>query len=348
MNPFKKSDGIKKQVNLDNYSLNIITALIAAIIALLLITGIYFIAVGVTSAGNDKGDGNKDIQASGDATYPFKQEISIPLPDYAEDSDVISGINSPFAVLLDVTDNKIIASKASTAEIYPASMTKVMTLIVIYENLKNEASLNDMLTITQEYHDRKVAEQHSGDLYIVGQQLTVEDMIYNLILKSDGIAAMALADYIAGSESAFVELMNAKATEMGLEKTQFKNCTGMHETYHLTTPRDMATIMAYAMKNTFCANVLSALSHQNIDGTTVYHAILVTKLNNDRPAYKISPNTVKVTAAKSGWTGSDSGHCLVTYAEGNNGHKYVLVTAKADSSALSIEDMLAIYNDYVK
>ena len=96
---------------------------------------------------------------------------------------------------------------------------------------------------------------------------TVKDMIYNLMLKSDGIAAMALADYIAGSERAFVDLMNEKAAELGLEKTQFKNPTGIHEKYHLTTAKDMAIIMMYAMKNPFCADVLSALSYTNSDGT---------------------------------------------------------------------------------
>ena len=347
MNPFQKSNGVKKQVALDNFTLNIVISLLAAIVALLLITGIYFIVVGVASSDSGNTDKN-DVQASADATYPFRQEINFSAPDYADDSEIISGINSPYAVLIDVTDNRIIASKASTAEIYPASMTKVMSLIVIYENLKNEDSLDDKLTVTQEYYDRKVSEQHSGDLNTVGQVLTVKDMIYNLILKSDGIAAMALCDYIAGSENAFVELMNEKAAELGLEKTQFKNATGMHEKYHLTTAKDMGIIMMYAMKNTFCAEVLSAMSHINSDGTAVYHATLVTKLNNDRPAYTISPNTVKITAAKSGWTGAESGHCLVTFAQGNNGHKYVLVTAKAETSTLVIEDMLTIYNDYAK
>ena len=352
MNPFNKNNGVKKQVLLDSYSLNMLTMILAAIIALLLITGVYFLVVKLSAGNVIENSGNtatdNETPAGNDVTYPFKQEISFSLPTYADDSAIISGINSPYAILIDVTDNKVVASKASTAEIYPASMTKVMTLIVVYENLKSVDSLNDKLTITQEYYDRKVSEQHSGDLVTVGQQLTVEDMIYNLILKSDGIAAMALADYIAGSESAFVELMNAKAAELGLTKTRFKNATGMHEKYHLTTAYEMATIMTYAMKNTFCANVLSALSHHNCDGTAVYHATLVSKLNNDRPAYKISPNTAKITAAKSGWTGSDSGHCLVSYAVGNNGHNYVLLTAKAETSTLVIDDLLAIYNNYAK
>lgn len=348
MNPFKKSNGIKKQVNLDNFTLNFVIVILAAIIGILVITGIYFIVAGVSSSSNDIANGGNSIQASADADYPFKQDISIPSPDYAEDSAIISGIHSPYAVLVDVTDNKIIASKASTAEIYPASMTKVMSLIVIFENLQSEDSLNDKLTVTQEYYDRKVAEQHSGDIITVGKEYTVKDMIYNLILKSDGIAAMALADYVAGSESAFVDLMNEKAAELGLEKTQFKNPTGMHEKYHLTTAKDMAVIMMYAMKNPFCAEVLSAMSHTNSDGTAVYHATLVSRLNNDRAAYKISPNTVNVTAAKSGWAGDESGHCLVTFAEGKNGHKYILVTAKAETSALVLEDMLSIYNDYAK
>lgn len=356
MTPFRSDNSkIKKQVVIDNNTLNVTLVIIAAIIFLLIATLIYFIVAGVSSTGSDLGSNlpGGDIQASGDGSYPFKQSIEITVPTVDNDTELITTIHSDFAALIDMTDNKIIASKSSSGELYPASMTKVMTLIVVFENLKSEDSLNDTITVTQEYLDKKIADEHSGDLCNVGEVLTVKDMIYNLILKSDGIAALSLADYIAGSEKAFVELMNAKAAEIGLERTQFSNCSGIHEKYHLTTARDMATIMTYAMNNTFCAEVLSALSYRTTtnvypDGITAYHSILVSKLHNDMAAQKISPNTVDVLAAKSGWSGDESGHCLVTYAVGKNGHKYVLVTAKAETSTEAIEDMLEIYNTYVK
>ena len=268
-----------------------------------------------------------------------------------EGSDLIKiEVNSEHAALIDVTDNKVIASAKSSTVIYPASMTKVMSLIVIAENLKSQASLDDKITITQEMYDRKVNEGHSGDLRTVGEVLTVKDLIYAFVLKSDGMAGIALAQYISGSEAAFVEQMNELAAKMGLQNTNFINCTGIYHKYHYTTCQDMAIIMMYAMKNPFCANVLSTVSYRtttNIypDGITFYHGLLVTKMENECP---INTKTVTITAGKTGWIGEESGHCLVSYATGKDGHVYVLVTAKAPQKNQDIGDHQNIYNAYVK
>jgi D-alanyl-D-alanine carboxypeptidase (penicillin-binding protein 5/6) len=320
---------------------------------MLTITAIYLVVFNISSPEiGGEYESNNDAPASAEGDYPFRQDITVSLPAFAENSAAISAdaVSSDFVALVDVTTGEIIASRKATSDIYPASMTKVMSLIVVFENLKNEDSLNDKITVTQEYYDRKVNEKHSGDLNTVGEELTVKDMIYAMILKSDGIAALALADYIAGSETAFVQMMNAKADEMGLESTSFTNCTGIHHKYHITSCQDMATIMMYAMQNTFCAEVLSAKSYRtttNIhsDGLTFYHGVLVTKMENECPI-RLTSSTV--TAGKSGWTGDDSGRCLVSFATGDNGHRYVLVTAKAVAKNDEIVDLGYILNTYVK
>ena len=112
----------------------------------------------------------------------------------------------------------------------------------------------------------------------------------------------------------------------------------------------MAMIMMYAMKNPFCAKVLSSLSYKtttNIypDGITFYHGLLVTKMENDCP---INTKTVTITAGKTGWIGEESGRCLVSYAKGKDGHVYVLVTAKAPQKNQEVLDHQNIYNAYVK
>lgn len=347
---------VKGAADIDNSSLGFLTVLIIAIAVMLVVTAVYLIVFNLASPESEVGpegtENGPDIPASTDSDYPFRQDVTVVLPDYAEDYATISSdsVSSDFVALVDVTTGEIIASRKATRDMYPASMTKVMTLIVVFENLKSEDSLNDKLTVTQEYYDRKVLEKHSGDLNKVGEELTVKDMIYAMILKSDGIAALALADYIAGSESAFVRMMNDKAKEMGLEKTSFQNCTGIHHQHHITSCQDMAAIMMYAMNNTFCAEVLSAKSYRtttnvHADGLTFYHGVLVTKLENEFP---INLTSSTVTAGKTGWTGDDSGRCLVSYAVGNNGHRYVLVTAKAEAKNEEIVDLQNILNTYVK
>lgn len=350
---------------LDNAHVNLWIAVIAAIVVLLIATAVYLIALNVSmpeGGGENEPEGDGDKPAISDGSYPFRQDIDAIIPDFADGSATVpsEGINSLHSVLVDVTSGEIIASRQAKTTIYPASMTKVMTLIVVYENLKEEDCLSDKITITEEYVEKKIADQHSGDIARAGSEYTVEDLIYALMLDSDGVAALALADYIAGSEAEFVKLMNSKAAEMGLldgdpknnPSTNFTNCSGIHENYHYTTCQDMAAIMMYAMENTFCANVLSALSYTGTQ--TSYHDILVTKLHNDMPAQTISPENVDIVAAKSGWAGDESGYCLATFARGDDGHSYVLVTAEApdyygaDGSQFAyVEDMVAIYDAYV-
>jgi D-alanyl-D-alanine carboxypeptidase (penicillin-binding protein 5/6) len=135
-------------------------------------------------------------------------------------------------------------------------MTKVMTLIVIAENLKSAAELDKVLTIE---HERG---SNSGYGFNVGEKLTVKDLIYAAILQSDGVACLTLADYIAGSEANFVKLMNEKAAELGIgDTTLFQNCTGLHHQYHYSTCRDIAIMMAYAMQNPLCTSVLTSLKY---------------------------------------------------------------------------------------
>ena len=277
--------------------------------------------------------------------YPFKQDIELPLPEFKEGNNEISGINSANAVIYDVTDNEIVAYKKSQTIIYPASLTKVMTLIVVYENLPSEESLNDVLTINIP------RGEHSGYGFEMGEKLTVKDLIYAAILQSDGVACITLAEYIAGSEAKFVQMMNAKARELGLSEntTLFQNCSGLHHQYHYSTAYDMAVITAYAMKNTFCANVLTALSYKPSDnfrpgeGCTFWHGFLHNRLNDG----SIQPTNATIKGGKTGWTGADSGYCITSFAQGKNGHTYVVVTAKAESWATAVDDTINIYKNYI-
>ena len=335
---------IKKPVNLDDFSLTLITVIMIAIVAIVLITAIYGIIFAISNP-TDLLPYLGSVGASTDGNYPFKQDIDLPLPEFKEGNNEISGINSTNAVIYDVTDNEIVAYKKSQTIIYPASLTKVMTLIVVYENLPSEESLNDVLTINIP------RGEHSGYGFEMGEKLTVKDLIYAAILQSDGVACITLAEYIAGSEAKFVQMMNAKARELGLSEktTLFQNCSGLHHQYHYSTAYDMAVITAYAMKNTFCANVLTALSYKPSEnfrpgeGCTFWHGFLHNRLNDGA----IQPTNATIKGGKTGWTGKDSGYCITSFAQGKNGHTYVVVTAKAESWATAVDDTVNIYKNYI-
>ena len=341
------SKKLKKTASIDDASLNLIIILLAACILIVAITAAYFIVTKAAGGTENGGEGGADIPAGVTENYPFREDIEAPTFN-DENSLTIreDAINSDNAIIVDVTSGQVLASRRSKQVIYPASMTKVMTLIVVVENLKNEAALNDVITISTPQG------QNSGYGFKQGEKLTVKDLLYAAILQSDGIACIELANYIAGSETNFVALMNQKASDMGIgETTFFQNCTGLHHKYHYTTPYDMAVIMTYAMKNPLCANVLSSLSYKPSDnfrpgeGCTFWHTLLHNHMNDG----SIQPRPADILAGKTGFTEKEtSGHCIVTYAKGDNGHFYVSVTSKADSWVANLDDILHIFNTYAK
>lgn len=342
----------KKEVDIDNGTLSFLMVILVAILIILLVTAAYFVIVKVKSPTFIDGETNKE---SAKADYPFRQSITLNISHADDDSAKITDtheLNSDFATLVDLTDGKTVASSKSSALIYPASMTKVMTLIVVYENLPNAEALDEVLEI------KYPRGEHSGYGFEMGEKLTVKDLIYASILQSDGVACLTLADYIAGGEKQFVKMMNDKVKELGLlegdpessPSTMFQNCTGLYDPYHYSTCYDMAIIMAYAMKNTFCANVLTTFDYRPSDnfrpgqGCVFYSILLNEKLNGSRT----QPSTATITGGKTGFTEIDtSGCCMVSFAKGKNGHDYIVVTAKASSWNGAVQDTLNICNTYI-
>lgn len=352
MSSKNKTETNKREISLNRASLNLILVIIVAVILMLaiLLTLLAITLVARTNSSDitdsPKNPGTNLPQGE---SYPLKVEgITINIPDVSEAKNTISAdlINSSNALLYDMTANEIVASRQGGQLIYPASLTKVMTLIVVTENIKSESALDEVLTVNVPIGE------HSGYGFSAGEKLTVKDLIYAAVLQSDGIACIMLAEYIAGSEQAFVDLMNKKAREMGLSEqtTLFQNCTGLHHSYHYSTCHDMAVIMAYAMKNPFCASILTSLSYRPSDnfrpgqGAIFWHGLL----HNHLADCKKQPSNATISGGKTGWTGKESGYCFVTYAKDKSGHEYVLVTAKAESFAESTNDTITIFNTYLK
>lgn len=152
----------------------------------------------------------------------------------------------------------ILQQRNAQTVINPASMTKILTVLVAAEQI-DESRLDDKVTITIEDTDYSYSNDCSNAGFELDEQVTVRDLFYGTILPSGAEAAVALAKYVAGSEEAFVALMNQKMEEMGLSQTaHFTNCVGLYDEAHHCSVYDMAMIMEAAMDNPFCREVLSA------------------------------------------------------------------------------------------
>lgn len=264
-------------------------------------------------------------------------------PQKSEDYTEITSpdVNSKYVALLDVNNNKIIAGKQFDTRINPASMTKVMTLIVAVENIKD---LNSTFTFTTELIDPLVQQQASRAGFEPGEVITAKDMLYGLILPSGADAAVGLSTMIAGSEPAFVDLMNKKCEEIGLKNTHFMNSSGLYDPNHYTTPEEMAMILEYAMTNPDCAQVLS--TYQYTTQVTAQHPQgLVLSSTMFSRMYGNEVTGVKIAAGKTGYT-VEAGNCLVSYAQRND-EKYIAAAAGAEHKWNVIYDDFQIYGNYI-
>ena len=249
---------------------------------------------------------------------------------------------STYAVVIDRANGNILAEKSSDIVISPASMTKIMTLLVAVENLKN---LNDTAVITIDITDYCFVNDCSVVGYELGETATVRELLYGTILPSGADAALALATYIAGSHEAFVELMNQKSEELGLsETTHFTNCVGLYNEAHHCTVRDMAVILNAAMENELCREVLGARTYETAptpehpDGQILSNWFLRRIEDKDT-------GDVEVIGAKTGYV-MQSGNCAASCGRDGDGNEYICVTGNAYSSWRAIYDHVELYKNY--
>ncbi len=158
-------------------------------------------------------------------------------------------INIKTAILLDYHSDKILFELESDMEIYPASMTKIMTSIVAFDLIqKNKLSLDDKFVISENAW-RLSQSGYSSMFIMVNDEVSVEDLLYGIIVASGNDACVALAEGIAGSEEAFAEMMNDKASEIGMTSSNFSNSSGINDPNNYSTVKDIALMSKYLIKN---------------------------------------------------------------------------------------------------
>ncbi len=254
-------------------------------------------------------------------------------------------VMSTNAILIREDTNEIAAIKGAYERISPASMTKVLTVLVAAEHISPD-ELNNTFTMTTEITDYAYVNDCSSVGFLDGEVVTVRDLFYGTVLPSGGDAAVGLATYVAGSHEAFVDMMNDKLEELGLSETaHFTNCVGLYDENHYCTVYDMAVIMKAAVQNDMCREFLSlhtyttTATEQHPEGITISNWFLRKIEDKDTGGEVICAKTGYVTESKS---------CAVSYATCAGRTPYICVTVGAHSGWRCIYDHVEIYNRYVE
>lgn len=250
---------------------------------------------------------------------------------------------SAYAVVVDVENGTIVAEKDARTVISPASMTKLLTLLVAAEHVTD---LDDTFTMTIDITDYCYVNDCSVVGLEVGETVSVRELLYGTILPSGADAALGLATYVAGSQEAFVVLMNEKLEELGLSETaHFTNCVGLYDQAHYCTVYDMAMILKAAMENELCREVLNARTYETVptpehpEGQVLSNWFLRRIEDKDCGG-------VEVLAAKTGYV-AESGSCAASFAQDAEGRGYLCVTGNAHSAWRAIYDHVEVYSHYV-
>ena len=158
-------------------------------------------------------------------------------------------IQARTGILVDYHSDKILYELDPDAQIYPASMTKIMTAIIAFDLIKeNKLSLDDQFTVSENAW-RLSQAGYSSMFIMINDQVSVENLLRGIIVASGNDACVALAEGIAGSEQNFADMMNEKAGEIGMTSTNFTNSSGINDPENISTVRDIALMSKYLIKN---------------------------------------------------------------------------------------------------
>ncbi|MBO4815682.1 MAG: D-alanyl-D-alanine carboxypeptidase [Clostridia bacterium] len=235
------------------------------------------------------------------------------LPRFSFADESTPQIYCPSALLMDLNSGKILYEKNIDEKKYPASLTKIMTAIIVLENCKlddvAEVSYNAVMSISTGYVTANLQ---------IGEELTIEQLLYVLMVGSSNDAAVVLAEHVSGSVEEFAKLMNEKAKELGCTNTNFVNPNGEHDENHYSTARDLAAITKYAMKDE---------KFREIVATTSYKLPTTNKYDKDDRFFTTTNNLIIVNnnsradnyyykyaiGIKTGFT-TPAGNCLIAAA----------------------------------
>ena len=210
--------------------------------------------------GSRISDQPEEEEPPGDAALVAKAASPHEGKNIQDSADLALGAEG--AILIDTKDKTVLFEKNADKKLYPASTTKIMTALVALETLEEiGAGQDSRVTVPDE-----AAGLEGSSVYLkAGQQVTMEELLYGMMLQSGNDAAAAVAICCGGDMETFVEKMNDKAAALGCGSTHFTNPSGLHDEEHYTTARDLAIIGAAAMEREDFRRIVSAESWQSQD-----------------------------------------------------------------------------------
>ncbi|MBQ3264380.1 MAG: D-alanyl-D-alanine carboxypeptidase [Ruminococcus sp.] len=252
----------------------------------------------------------------------FVTAISASAIDYGCDVSTVSK-----AVYLENLDTgAVVYDKSADEQMYPASTTKIMTYVIVADNIADFDGT--MVTIKEELlTDLDPESTVMGLSDHIGEQYSIRDLLYGMMLPSGNDAALVLADYVGEGISGFVDKMNAKATELGCTGTHFANPHGLFDANHYSTAKDMATITKYACTTQSFMEITNTVSYTpaRFDSPVTNTNYMLSSTEHGGQYYDPS-----VKGIKTGYL-DEAGKCLVTTGE-KNGFTYLCVALGADYS----------------
>lgn len=232
-----------------------------------------------------------------------------------------SDLHAHAAVLMEYSTGKTVYSKNGTEQFYPASLTKIMTILLTFEAVKEgRASWDDTVVVSE-----RAWRQGGSQMFLnLDQEVTLRELVKGVIIVSANDACIAIAEHLSGSKEQFVNEMNAKAGELGLQNTRFQNTSGLHCDDHYTSAEDTAIMARYLVKRHPDALELYSTPAFEFNGIEQYNR---------------NPLLDRVTGAdgiKTGFT-SKAGYNLVGTAE-IDGVRFISVVLKTGSNAERLQD----------
>ena len=233
-------------------------------------------------------------------------------------------IQAKAAILVDDDYGEVLYEQNAHEKNYPASITKVMTTLLVLEAVdRGEAALTDIVTVGDEVN-LGIGEGGSGVGLQEGEQLSLEDLLYCALTASANEACNALAQYLCGDVATFVERMNQRAAELGMENTHFTNTHGYHDENHYTTAYDIYLMCHEAMQNPTFRTIVSSVGHE-VPATNMSEARSLHETNALVSTWRITGYWYQyATGIKTGST-PEAGYCLASSATKGDRHLIAVV-----------------------
>lgn len=276
------------------------------------------------------GIGNGALPAYGE-NFDDRSLLSISsIPTKQEEYVAPAEISSVAAIAIDLDSQTILFQKNSDLKLPIASLTKLMTAYIILEEEDPDA----IVTISS----NAISTEGSEMNLFSGETITIKNLLYGLLIESGNDAAIALAEFNAGSEANFVNKMNKEAENLGLEQSQFSNATGLDYGEGYSTPRDLALLSSYLLQDQTIREIVNKKEAEVTSTTGVIH-----NLKNTNTIL----GEMGIKGLKTGKTPA-AGECLVTLAESPTGREILIVALGSQSRFLDSKILVDwIYRAYI-